>query len=193
MNMRAVILAVACATSGALAVTSAPTSGNTNPQQQICAQPPKLCPSQMKVQSCINWHGCKWEDGKCWYDETCKTGKATVVPTVFVPPTPPTVPRPTTKAPTPKPTKCDAVPSGGNCFTMKTEETCAQFRCCKWEGVRCAYFEPPTPAPTTAKPTAPPSALPCKDFNGDKPGCQDQDHCRWCGHCSSKKCRTKKP
>ena len=107
-----------------------------NPQQQVCARPPKGCNTQMKYQSCVNWHGCKWIGGSvkvgdfCRDDKDCKD-KPTLVPTM--PPAPPTempTPKPTTPT-TPPVDPCVQPPKG--CKSLKGQNTCMTFTACEWK------------------------------------------------------------
>jgi len=135
-----------------------------NPQQKICARPPKDCKSQRVTRSCTNWHGCKWvsekEDGKfCKRDASCANGKKTRVPT----PTPVSGP---TKKPTPRPTNPTLQPTrspqGGcerpkvGCTKIKKGTSCQQWTGCFWgqkngKGrnrclkANCDPVPPPTP------------------------------------------------
>ena len=107
-----------------------------NPQQQVCARPPKGCDTQMKYQSCINWHGCLWTNsGKkegdfCRNDAGCRN-KPTLVPTM--PPTPPT-PSPTLPPtpPTKSPLDACAQPERG-CRSLKSSGRCNEYPGCNWK------------------------------------------------------------
>lgn len=110
-----------------------------NPQQKICARPPKKCTSQKKLQSCVNWHGCKWINfnagaGKfCRNDDNCVT-KATVVPTpapIDGPTKKPTM-KPTTGSPT---SACEKPPVA--CSKIKKASSCRAWTGCQYKNKKC--------------------------------------------------------
>jgi len=195
--MRSIIAALCVSTVlGVTTTTTAPTRKVTpapiNPQQVKCAQPPKGCPSQAKEQSCINWNGCMWVTNSCYYDATCETTKATVIPTHAPVPTVPTIPHPTTKKPTPAPSKCTQIPLSGNCFDMKSETTCVVYPCCSWNAVakpqRCQYQDLPTAHPTTPTTPKPTTPVVCMAYS-TAATCKAESSCSWCKTCKSHKCR----
>lgn len=187
MNVaRLLALALFCALALRVDATCVARDDGPNPQQEVCARPPRGCRSQRRQSSCIKWHGCRFvprgpRARRCKNDNRCAVDKPTRVPTL-----PPTC---VTEAPTPHPTtrvlKCTEPLVG--CPGLKTPGRCGAFRGCRWRKSKgqCGRNYALCPFRECSSASKLPASGECFGVKS-KNGCAVFQCCKWNGkHCVS--------